>query len=87
MADPEAYSVFDTPYNYMSVMHYSSSGFAIDKSEPTIITKGIHIKIIQVGILLFILDPFYQTLIGQRASYTTEDTDNINLLYSYSDTG
>lgn len=23
MADPDAYATFDTPYNYMSVMHYS----------------------------------------------------------------
>ena len=45
-----------------------SGGFAIDKSKPTIVTK----------------DEFYQNLIGQRASYTAEDTDNINLLYSYS---
>lgn len=68
MADPDAYTTFGTPYNYMSVMHYSKSGFS-NNGENTINT----------------LDPFYQDLIGQRASYTTEDTENIQLLYAYSD--
>ena len=29
------------------------------------------------------LDPFYQDLIGQRASYTAEDTENIRRIYDY----
>ena len=68
MADPDAYTTYGTPYNYMSVMHYSKGGFSVN-GEPTIVT----------------LDPFYTDLIGQRASYTAEDTENINLLYAYSD--
>lgn len=37
--------------------------------EPTIVTH----------------DPQFQDLIGQRASYTADDIDYINLLYSYSE--
>ena len=29
------------------------------------------------------MDPFYQDLIGQRASYTAEDTENIRRIYDY----
>ena len=65
----DQWTTFGIPYPYMSVMHYSSGGFAIDKTKPTIVTK----------------DPFYQNLIGQRASYTKADNDLLNNLYSYSD--
>ena len=68
-ASADQWTTFGSPYPYMSVMHYSSGGFAIDKSKPTIVTK----------------DPFYQNLIGQRASYTKADNDLLNNLYSYSD--
>ena len=37
--------------------------------EPTIVTH----------------DPQFQDLIGQRASYTADDIDYINLLYSYNE--
>jgi len=68
-ASADQWTTFNSPYPYMSVMHYSSGGFAIDKSKPTIVTK----------------DEFYQNLIGQRASYTKADNDLLNNLYSYSD--
>merc|ERR1712141_691857 len=60
------WTTFDTPYNYMSVMHYSGTGFSIN-GELTIET----------------LDPFYQNLIGQRASFTIQDTKNIEMIYQY----
>ena len=31
------------------------------------------------------IDPFYQELIGQRASYTAEDTENIRRIYEYNE--
>ena len=62
----DQWTIFGSPYPYISVMHYSSGG---SESTPEIVTK----------------DPFYQNLIGARASLTKADNDLLNNMYSYSD--
>lgn len=60
---------YDTPYDYHSVMHYDSTGFAIDPRYPTIQTK----------------DPKYQNIIGQKKGVSIADLRRINRMYNCED--
>ena len=54
-----------THYDYESVLHYSSSSFAVDDDIPTIVTK----------------DPAMQDVIGQRTHLTNCDIVRLQMLY------
>jgi meprin A len=59
------FSNYDTPYDYLSIMHYASNFFALDPSRPTIITK----------------DPRYQSIIGKTQKLSEGDITRLNRMY------
>lgn len=64
----KSYSEVDSlgsPYDYLSMMHYSWNAFAIDRKQPSIKTA----------------DPRYQYLIGQDNGFSQTDIDQLNKLY------
>ncbi|XP_073968465.1 tolloid-like protein 1 [Rhodnius prolixus] len=67
-AIPEDYEVFDVPYNYYSVMHYSSHSFSKDERKPTIIFKDKGVA---------------KEFVGQRCFITMEDLALLKKKYMY----
>uniref|UniRef100_A0A8C4QLU7 Metalloendopeptidase n=1 Tax=Eptatretus burgeri TaxID=7764 RepID=A0A8C4QLU7_EPTBU len=57
---------FNTPYDYLSVMHYPPSFFSNDKNKPTISTNI----------------PHFHTLIGQASDMSDNDMVKLNHLYN-----
>jgi choriolysin H len=63
--DPKFFSNFNTPYDYLSVMHYGTYAFAINNSIKVITTK----------------DSKFQNLIGQRNGPSLDDFRRLNRMY------